>query len=191
MLDKETMIDVTNRFSGSIGYTVPDLGIRRHYEPEETKTVSYDELLKLSYTTGGKNLMKECMIIHNAEAVAELLGDVEPEYYYTADDVKTLLTTGTLAQLEDCLDFAEEGVIDLVKKYAVEMNLNDVSKRKAIFDKTGFNVTKAIEINEIDHADEEEEPTPTRRRAAPITHNEPNKPVRRTAPPKYKVVSES
>lgn len=190
MLDKETMIDVTNRFSGSIGYDIADLGIHRHYEPKETKTVTYEELLKLSYSTGGLNLIKDCLLIHNREAVEALIGEVEPEYYYSEEDVKELLTKGSLAQLEDCLDFAEDGVIDLVKKLAVDLKLNDVSKRKAIMDKTGFNVTKAIEINEIDHADEEEAPAPSKRRAAPITHNESAKPARRTAPPKYKVVSE-
>ena len=192
MLDKETMIEVTNRFSGSIGYTVPDLGINRHYEPGETKTISYDELLKLSYYIGCKNLLKDCIIIHNKEAVAELLGEVEPEYYYTDQDVKTLLTSGSLAQLEDCLDFAEDGVIDLVKKYAVELNLNDVAKRQAILRKTGFNVTNAIAINKIDHADiDGETPAVSKRRAAPISHAEATKPARRTAPPQYKVVSES
>ena len=48
----------------------------------------------------------------------------------------------------DCLDFAPEGVIELVKKYAVELKVNDIQKRQAILDKTGFNVTSAIEINE-------------------------------------------
>lgn len=180
MLDKETMIEVTNRFSGSIGYKIQDLGIVRHYEPGEKKKVTFEELLKLSYSTGGMNLIKRRMIIDNKDAVAELLGEVEPEYYYTDKEVKQLLLSGSLAQLEDCLDFAEDGVIDLVKKYAVELQLNDVAKRKVILNKTGFNVTNAIAVNEADHADDEEAPVVSKRRAAPINEEKP-KVVRRVA----------
>ena len=50
----------------------------------------------------------------------------------------------SLDQLLDCLDYAPEGVISLVKNMAVDMKLNDVSKRDAIKDKTGFDVSKKV-----------------------------------------------
>ena len=75
-----------------------------------------------------------------------LLGKVEPEYDYTPTDIKNLLLNGSLDELLDCLDFAPEGVIEIVKDLAVELPLNDVAKREAILNKTGFNVTNAIEI---------------------------------------------
>ena len=148
-----------------------------------------EELRKLSYIPGGMFLLRNNLVLDNPEAIAELLNEVEPEYYYTEEDIKTLLTTGTLAQFEDCLDFAPEGTINLVKKLSVELELNDVSKRKALLEKTGFNVTTAIEANQMD----EEVVTETKtRRAAAITKT----PItttsgRRSAPvaSKYKVVS--
>ena len=97
--------------------------------------------------------------------VAALLGEVEPEYYYTAADVKELLVSGTLDQLEDCLNFAPEGVIDLVKDISVQLPLNDVAKRDMIFKKTGFNVAQAIVISQDE--EKEEVATPTRK-SAPI-----------------------
>ena len=63
------------------------------------------------------------------------------------EDIKTLLLSGSLEQLQDCLDFAPSGVIDLVKDYAVKLEINDISKRNAILTATGFNVTRAIFIS--------------------------------------------
>jgi len=53
---------------------------------------------------------------------------------------------GSLDEFLDCLDFAPEGVKDLIKNLAVELPLNDVAKREAIFNKLGFNVDNAIRI---------------------------------------------
>ena len=86
-------------------------------------------------------------------------------------DVKNLLLTGSLDAFKDCLDFAPEGVIDLVKQMAVELNLNDVAKREAILKATGFNVTNAIELRKAVAATEEpkEEKKATGRRVTPST----------------------
>lgn len=171
MLDKDTMIKVTNRDNGSVGYTIPDLGnLHRTFQSGETKEISMEELRKLSYIPGGDFILKDYLIIDNAEAVSELLASVEPEYYYTEEDVKNLLLTGSLDQLMDCLDFAPEGTINLVKKLAVDLKLNDIQKRKAIQDKTGFSVDAAVNIQTIAEAEEEETTeTKTRRAATPTT----------------------
>ena len=166
MLDKNTIIKVKNRDNGGVGYEIPDLGnLQRTFQLGETKEVTMEELRKLSYLPGGKAILKNYLIIDNEEAVAELLSEVEPEYYYTDEDIKKLLTEGTLAQFQDCLDFAPEGTINLLKKYAVDLELNDVAKRKALLEATGFNVTSAIEANKKDE-DTQEEPEKVRRAAA-------------------------
>lgn len=189
-MDKKTLIKVINRSDGIVFYEIQDLGIQRHYEANEVKEVTFEELLKLSYAPGGLTLIKNYLRIDNAEAVKEILGDVEPEYYYTEKDVKTLLINGTLAQLEDCLDFADEGVIDLVKNLAVKLEINDVAKRNAILTKTGFNVDRAIRIVHESRYKDETAETPSKRRAAPITASAAeDKPARRTDPPKYNIVS--
>lgn len=191
MLDKNTIIKVTNRSNGSTGYAIPDLGnLQRVFQSGETKELTMEELRKLSYIPGGMFLLRNNLVLDNPEAVAELLNEVEPEYYYTEEDIKTLLTTGTLAQFEDCLDFAPEGTINLVKKLSVDLELNDVSKRKALLEKTGFNVTSAIEANQMD---EEEVVTETKTRRAAAINKTPLATTsgRRSAPAasKYKVVS--
>ena len=93
-------------------------------------------------------------------------------------EVKNLLEHGTLDALLDCLDFAPIGVLDLVKKIAVEIELNDIRKRNAIHNKLGFNIDVAIANNQA--ADEEEVvEKPTRRVATMATTT--NAPARRVA----------
>ena len=189
MISKDTILKVTNRNNGSTGYTVADLGIHRHFSPNESKDITMDELRKLSYVPGGRYIIENCLIIHNEEAVREILTDVEPEYFYTEAEIKQLLQQGSLDQLLDCLDYAPEGVISLVKNMAVDMKLNDVSKRDAIKDKTGFDVSKAIEIK-IESEKTDEVVETSSRRAAPIvtrTENEEGA-ARRTTAPRYNVV---
>lgn len=188
-MDKNTMIKVVNRSDGVVFYQVDDLGISRHYEPGEMKEVSFEELQKLSYSAGGQVLLSSYLRMDNMDAITALLGEVEPEYFYTEEDVKNLLLNGSLAQLQDCLDFAEEGVIELVKSLAVKLEINDVSKREAIKKKTGFNVDRAIAINRETQNEEEVSEVPSKRRATPITSAMEQKSVRRTDPPKYKITS--
>lgn len=196
MLDKNTMIKVTNRNRGYTGYKIPELGnLRRDFAPKETKEISMAELTALSYLPGGKPMLSKYLVIDNAEAVKELLGDVEPEYYYSEDDVKRLLLYGSYDQLLDCLDFAPTGVLELVKKLAVDCKLNDVRKREAIHQKLGFNVDTAIRFEEETEAadGQTEEGSASARRAKPITEDattaESATPTRRTEAPKYKVTS--
>lgn len=190
MLNKDTIIKVTNRSYGSVGYEVPDLGIRREYQPKEIKEVTYEELLKLSYSSGGKRIIEKYLVVDNEEAVAQLLGDVEPEYYYTEIEVKELLLNGSYAQLEDCLDFAGSGVIDLVRKLAVDLQINDIRKREIILEKTGFNVSSAIQIAKDAQEENDVQPSRARRRSAPISVKDENrKSSRQVSPQKYKVTS--
>ena len=122
--------------------------------------------------------------------IKEILHQVEPEYYYTEEDVRDLLENQSLDALKDCLDFAPRGTIDLVKKIAVELPLNDVAKRKAILDMTGFNVTSAVEINE-----ETREEQPVNQGFRRLDTKNEEKPVEKTSTRrvptnnKYKVVN--
>lgn len=192
MLDKDTIIKVTNRGNGTVGYSIPDLGnLHRTFQSGETKEITMEELRKLSYIPGGMTILKQYLVLDNQDAVSELLNTVEPEYYYTKEDIVKLLNEGTLDQFKDCLDFAPKGTIDLVRKLAVELKLNDVAKRQALLDKTGFNVTAAITANEESEADEEVTEEKTRRTAAISKAPETSTPERRTTAVKsnYKVVS--
>ena len=178
MLDKNAVIKVSNRDSGSVGYSIPEMGIKRIFQKGETKEVTMEELRKLSYLPGGQTLIDDCLIVHSEEALQELNPNYEPEYFYTEAQVKKLLLTGTLEQFLDCLDFAPEGVIELIKQQAVALQINDLAKREAIFNKTGFNVSTAIGINKMSSETEEvEEVSKKRRTAAPEVGENVDQPV--------------
>ena len=189
MKNGNDLVRVQNRDNGSVGYTIPDLNnLHRTYQPNETKNITMDELRKLSYIPGGMEILRNYLVILDEEAREEILSDVEPEYYLTKDGVKKLLLEGSLDALLDCLDFAPSGVVDLVKDVAVEIELNDVKKRDAILNKTGFNVTNAININK-ETTDEVEKVKPVRR-VGQSEENAATAPIgRRTAAPTYKIVT--
>ena len=156
MIDDKKIIEIENRDNGVVGYTIPDLGnLYRRFEPKEVKKVSMEELRKLYWLPGGEKLLRDCLVIRDEGARAELLGEVEPEYIYTESQVNDILLKGSLEELEDCLDFAPQGVRELVKSQAIK-------------DMTGFDVTKAIEINE--ESEKQDIETKSRRVAPTETH---------------------
>ena len=164
------VVNVKNRGIGEVGYTLPDTGIRRTWAPGEVKkNMAVAELEQATYIPGGLKLMQKYLVINDQE-VCEYLGlETEPEYFYGEEEIRTLLSYGTLDQLLDCLDFAPAGVIDLIKKIAVETKLNDVRKREVIKEKIGFDVSATILNVEYANTQETEGAATTRtRRAKPV-----------------------
>jgi hypothetical protein len=97
---------------------------------------------------------------------------------------------GSLDEFLDCLDFAPVGVIDLIKRYAVALPLNDHNKRKAIKDKLGYDIDAAIKNDQATKDAEKaatEAATPARRVTKPVEQETVAEgPVRRTKP-KYTI----
>jgi len=148
-MDDNKQVKVKNRVNSLVVYVVPDMGnLKREFQGQEEKILTFEELRKLSYTPGGDVILEDYLVIKDKEVLEALGLNVEPEYFYTKEDIIKLLKEGSLDEFLDCLDFAPDGVIDLVKEYAVTMPLNDVEKRQAILDKTGFDVNIAIELQE-------------------------------------------
>ena len=179
MVEDNRMIKVQNRDFGCVGYTIPDLNnLYRDYQPNEIKTIPYDELFKLSQVPGGDYIIANYLIIHDEEAAKELLGIIEPEYFYTEADIVRLMTEGTADEFEDCLNFAPKGVLELVKQIAVTLPLNDVVKRDLIQKKLNFNVANAIELAKTDEVPVAE--APVRKAATPKVED---KPIRKVVKP--------
>ena len=151
--------NVKNRSASMVVYKIPEDGIRREFAPGETKKISYKELEKLSYQSGGRALMANFLQIFDEKVTDGLNIHTEDEYYMSEEQIITLLQEGSLEAFLDCLDYAPVGVIDLIKKYAVSLPLNDVVKRKALLDKTGFDVSRALDhvreekAEDLDNAD--------------------------------------
>lgn len=178
-MNKNTKIRVTNRSASSVSYIIPDMNnFRRRFAAGEAKELPFEEVQKLTYMPGGDYMLQHYLVIDNLEARDEILGAVELEYAYGEKEVKNLLINGSMDELLDCLDFAPLGVIDLVKKIATDIKLNDIKKREAIFKKTGYNINSAIMINEETDENVKEEKAGGRR----VQTTEEAKPVEEKAP---------
>lgn len=183
--------NVKNRSGSHVVYSIPEMGIRRSFAPSETKKITYEELEKLTYQPGGTALLANYLQISDIKAVENLNMRVEPEYYMNETQVIDLLKNGSIDAFLDALDFAPEGVIDLIKRYAISLPLMDIQKRDALKQKIGLDVTKALENIQAEKEDEmkkesiDDSQGVKQRR---VKQEEPVAPQRRTAS-KYNVVS--
>ena len=183
------MYNVKNRSAGVATYKIPELGVRRSFQPGEIKKISAEELEKLTYRPGGMALLSNFLQIMDAEGITRVGLNPQPEYHMSEEDIKKLLLTGSLDEFLDCLDFAPPGVIDLIKKMSVSLPLSDISKRMALKDKTGFDCDAALK--HVMEEKEDEGQNTILKTAAPerrVKKEESASVERRTAP-KYNVVT--
>ena len=175
------MYRVKNRGASTVVYKIPEDGIRREFKPGQTLQISSEELEKLTYQPGGTLILSQFLQILDLEGIQKANIKTEPEYHMSEADVSRLITSGSLDAFLDCLDFAPIGVIDLVKKLSVSIPMVDIQKRKALKEKTGFDVEAALKHQEEDREDDQKtilkqsngerrvqpEATPAGRRTAP------------------------
>ena len=188
-MDMSKLYIVKNRSASEVVYNIPEDNLRRSFAPGETKRISLEELQKLGYQAGGREIMTNFLQIQAEEVTEQLNIRREPEYDMSEEQIIELLRTGSLDALLDALDFAPVGVIDLIKTFSVQLPLNDIEKCNAIKEKTGFDVLTAVKNNVADKEPEETtaEKT-TERRVKPTVVNKPETSTRRTSP-QYKVVT--
>jgi len=175
MTDKNDSVIVENRSAARVIYRIPERGIRRELAPGQKIRTTKEEVEALSYIAGGLDLIRNHLLVRDEEILDELHVEREPEYYLDANQVRSLILTGSLDEFLDALDFAPEGVITLIKDLSVELPLNDFAKRQALKEKTGFDVTAAIENYQANFKSDEAE-TKTEATAPQV------KKVRRTQP---------
>lgn len=183
VVTKKTTVTMRNRNRGTTCYTLSN-GVRREFAPGQSRVIDIEELRELVMLPGGEFALKNYFIINDKDALSALEIETEPEYFYTEAEIKKLLQEGSLDQLEDCLNFAPEGVIEILKKMSVEMKLPDTEKRELISKMTGFSIDNAIRVNKIMNEEEKKETksekpvrkakvvesTPTRK-AEPVTES--------------------
>ena len=183
-----TYVEVTNRNNGTTGYTL-NSGMERIFNINETKKIPLEELQEVEAMPGGEYLLRNYLMIKDKTALDYLNVEPEPEYFYTENEIKELLLNGSLDQLEDCLNFAPQGVLDILKDKAVSLEIPDMRKRDLISKKLGFNIDNAIKIEKAFKEDStlnNKETTVPERKSTPVVVED--KPVRK-ASSKYNVVS--
>lgn len=183
-MESSKILKVKNRSASLAVYSIPEINIRREFAPGETKNITYGELEKLSYQPGGRAIMQNFLQIIDPEATGDLGINREPEYDLSEQQIVDLMNNGSLDAFLDCLDFAPIGVIDLIKKFAVSLPLNDINKRDALKKKTGFDVTVALANMQKEKEDADAPAVETKERRVKTE----SAPEGRRTTPKYNVV---
>ena len=169
MIDSMKLIPVRNRNNGTTSYRLPNSKADKTWTTNgQVMNIPYGELYELRNAPGGEYILSNLLIVEDEEALNELNMSVEPEYYMTKEQIRDLLfdtSANTMDKLEDFLNFAPAGAIEIAKEIAVKEQIPDVRKRKLITKMTGFGIDNAININNIMAEDEPvaEEPKVTRK----------------------------
>ena len=148
-----TMYKVKNRGASTVVYKIADKGIRREFKPGQVMSISSEELEELTFQPGGTLILSQFLQILDLEGIQAARIKTEPEYHMSEADVANLIKNGSLDAFLDALDFAPIGVIDLIKKLSISIPMVDIQKRKALKEKTGFDVEAALKHNEEDKED--------------------------------------
>ena len=178
--------NVKNRSGSHIVYNIPEEGIRRAFAPGEVKKNSFEELEKLTYQAGGMEIITRFLQIQDNETLNAFNMHVEPEYHMSERDVANIIVNGSLDEFLDMLDFAPDGVMDLIKRMAISLPLNDYNKREALKKKTGLDVEAALRNI---RAEKEDEKPSIDDSAAPQRRVKKEEPAGRRTTPKYNVVA--
>lgn len=185
-MNKDTCL-VKNRGASHVSYRIPEDGIRRSFAPGETKEISYKELEKLTFQPGGMMILTNYLQLIEENALNTFGIHAEPEYHMSEADVAKLIKTGSLDAFLDALDFAPVAVIDLIKKLSIDIPLMDMAKRKALKEKTGFDVDAALRHIEEDKEDEQKTILKTERRVQTAAAA----PAGRRTTPQYNIIKKA
>lgn len=194
MADLDRKVKVINRTNGMLGYSIPELRIKRFWEkPGDYLNISIQEMLELKTVSGGLELLENFVVIEDEEAIKIVFDDreMEPEYRYGLKEVDFLLYEATLEQFLDALDYAPQGVLDLIKSKAKIKLPNTTAKISAINDKFNIDMNKIHELGKPDAGEEQAEETKVqepKRRAAPVIETKKAPAKEEIKAPKYKIV---
>lgn len=169
LVPDDTMVKLVNMMDSPTGYKLMN-GTFRRFAPRGTMSVTAGEVREVSNMPGTITLFQNYLRIDNKDLATELgVSDdsFEHEYSWGRDEIVGALTTEPIEVLLDALDYAPDAIKESLVDIAVELEIPDVNRRKAIKDATGKDVTKMIEIkNAYKDESQKEDGKPTERRAA-------------------------
>ena len=181
----DDIVEITNLLDCTCGYVVDLTGVRRIFPPHASFKVKAGELRELSYQLGGQEVLQNYIRVGNKALAQEFGVDVDntPEYNWGRKEVVDCLNNANIDVLLDALDFAPEGIKQLIEDVAVEIEVADTNKRKAISEKLGCDIDAMITNKHL--AEKEDEPEedkkPARRRTAAKKATTTGRRVKKTA----------
>lgn len=169
-VDGNTLVTVENMTSNRCGYVL-DNGTKRRFGANGKLSIPAEELRTMVYEHGPYMFQNVLRVKNNALAHEFGVPEDMIEYNWSEQDIIDALTTSDIAVLLDALDFGPEGIKDELATKAVELEITDGSRMKAIMEATGLNIEAQIKNKHAyDKADDEpEEEKPAKRRSASQT----------------------
>ncbi len=166
-----TKIAVQNLTNNDVVYIDDNGGIARRmvFHAQQTIPVEKEVIERMQYDTGGAVLLKDFLSVKDDDMRTDIgIPADQIEYNWTKEDVKNLLTSGEEDALRDALDFAPQGIIDMIIDMAVAMPLNDRNKVEIIAEATGRNIEMMINNKlQYEKASEKAPEKATQRRTTP------------------------
>lgn len=142
MAKQERKIKVSNRSDGNAVYHIQELNIRRVFTPNEEKEVTEQELNYLYQMDGGAMLLKHYLVVQDRDWV-NARWDAPEEYFWTLEEIKNCVINDSLELFAETLDYAPQGVLDVIKQFAWRLPLTDLNKVNVLKEKLGFDSQKA------------------------------------------------
>ena len=169
LVPDDTIVRLTNMMDSPTGYKLPNGNFRR-FAPRGSINVLAGEVREVSNMPGTITLFQNYLRVENKDLATELgVSDdsFKHEYSWGKDEIISALTTDPIEVLLDALDYAPDAIKESLVDLAVELEIPDVNRRKAIKEATGKDVTKMIEIkNAYKDESQKEDDKPTERRTA-------------------------
>ena len=159
----DVIVPIRNIVDFETGYILTSSGRARRLMPNVIMRVTAGELRELFWQPGGAFLLQNFIHVGNKELAAEFGVPADAiEYDWTEKDIVKCLTVDNLDVLLDALDFAPAGIVETLKDKAIELEITDLTKIKAISDKTGIDINAAIKnkhaYEETNNTNAEEKP---------------------------------
>lgn len=173
-LQDNVLVPVRNMVNHKVVYTIPDQNRRVVFEPFQERKISAGELRGLHYTSGGETLLHEYLCVKNNDLRAEFnIPKDQIEYDWELKDIKHLLldNDALIESLQDALDFAPEGIREMIIDYAVIWKIPDTNRRRVISQMTGIDINKQIEFAEATETVKAENEAPSHRRVSATNTN--------------------
>ena len=165
----EKLYDVESKYTGRLSITESATG--SYYVWAGAGIIlrlTEQEIKNIINTPGGRNIIENYLIVNDKDLLDKMKIDVQPEYFYTKEDVKKLLEEGTEDQLKDAIDFAPEGTKELIADVAVEERIPNLNKIETISKGTGRDIASQIKTSDVSST--EEKVTVKTRRTEPFVN---------------------
>lgn len=177
-------VPVKNLADYRVGYKIEEDNIRRQFSPYEIKNIKAGELRKLNYTRGGHIMLTEYLSVMNRELAKEFGVDddsYDNEYNWDVQKVDSVLIQEPIEVLQDALDFAPNGIVELIKDRAIALKIDSMDKRLAISKAIGVDLGGMIDIQQMKEEEEAAAPAakPKTRRSSSSKNSSDEQPKRR------------